>query len=73
VAVYLEKKLKKMGVMVNFIDLLEYKHPFLDKMYKAYPKGKAPEPMEKLSNLFAESDGSLIVTGEYNHSIPPVL
>ena len=29
--------------------------------------------METLARLFNESDGFLIVTGEYNHSIPPAL
>lgn len=70
---YLEKKLKERGIKVNFIDTLEYKLPFLDKMHKEYSTGTAPEPMEKLSNLFTESDGFLVVTGEYNHSIPPAL
>jgi NAD(P)H-dependent FMN reductase len=70
---YLEKKLKEREIKVNFIDPLEYKLPFLDKMHKEYTKGSAPEPMEKLSNYFAQSDGFLVVTGEYNHSIPPAL
>jgi NAD(P)H-dependent FMN reductase len=29
--------------------------------------------MENLAGLLEESDGFLIVTGEYNHSIPPAL
>jgi NAD(P)H-dependent FMN reductase len=72
-AKYLEKKLKERDVTVHFIDPLEYKLPFLDKMYKEFPEGTAPEPMETIANHFRESDGFLVVTGEYNHSIPPAL
>jgi len=58
---------------IHFIDPLEFNLPLLDKMYKEYEPGSAPAPMEKLARLFNESDGFLIVTGEYNHSIPPAL
>jgi len=70
---YLEKKLNERDVTVHFIDPMEYELPLLDKMYKEFPEGKAPEPMETIAKKFRESDGFLIVTGEYNHSIPPAL
>jgi len=72
-AKYLENKLQERNIKVHFIDPLEYTLPFLDKMYKEYEQGKAPENMEKLAQMFRDSDGFLIVTGEYNHSIPPAL
>lgn len=72
-AKYLERKFQENNIQVHFIDPLEYKLPFLDKMYKEYEQGKAPENMEKLAQKFIDSDGFLIVTGEYNHSIPPAL
>ncbi len=72
-AKFLEKKLIERGVRVNLIDPLKYKLPLLDKMYKEFKPGTAPENMEKLSKLLTESDGFLVVTGEYNHSIPPAL
>ena len=70
---YLERKLQERNIEVHFIDPLEYKLPLLDKMYKEYEPGSAPETMEKLARIFKSSDGFLIVTGEYNHSIPPAL
>ena len=73
VARFLEQKLIEREIKVHFIDPLEYTLPLLDKMYKEYEPGKAPQPMEKLSNLLRESDGFLVVTGEYNHSVPPAL
>ncbi|MDY6800343.1 MAG: NAD(P)H-dependent oxidoreductase [Bacteroidota bacterium] len=70
---YLEKKLRERNLNVHFIDPMEYNLPFLDKMYKEFEQGTAPENMENLAQKFKDSDGFLIVTGEYNHSIPPAL
>lgn len=70
---YLEKKLRERAIKVHFIDPLDFDLPLLDKMYKEYEHGSAPAPMEKLAKLFIDSDGFLLVTGEYNHSIPPAL
>ena len=38
-AKYLHAKLLERGYQVDFIDPLEYKLPFLDKMYKEYEPG----------------------------------
>ena len=70
---YLERKLAERGQKVHFIDPAEYKLPLLDKMYKEFAPGTAPEAMEKVSAMLKESDGFLIVSGEYNHSVPPAL
>ncbi|RCW38330.1 NADPH-dependent FMN reductase [Marinilabilia salmonicolor] len=72
-AKYLENKLKERDVNVRFIDPLEYQLPFLNKMYKEFTGGSAPQHMETIANHFRESDAFLVVTGEYNHSIPPAL
>ena len=42
-------------------------------MYKEYPPGNAPAVLEKLAAVIKPSDGFLIVSGEYNHGIPPAL
>ena len=73
VARFLEQKLMQRGIKVHFIDPLEYKLPLLDKMYKEFGPGKAPKTMKKLSNILSASDGFLVVTGEYNHSISAAL
>ena len=61
------------GHEVTLIDPLEYRLPLLDKMYKEYPKGQAPEVLERLAALIVPADGVVVVSGEYNHSIPPAL
>jgi NAD(P)H-dependent FMN reductase len=47
--------------------------PLLDRMYKEYPAGHAPEVLERLAGQIKAADGFIIVSGEYNHSIPPAL
>jgi NAD(P)H-dependent FMN reductase len=70
---YLERKLQERQIVVDFIDPLEYNLPLLDKMFKEYKPGSAPELMDKLAQILNRSDGFLLVTGEYNHSIPPAM
>jgi NAD(P)H-dependent FMN reductase len=61
------------GHAPTLIDPLEYPLPLLDKMYKEYPKGQAPEVLERLAALIVPADAVVVVSGEYNHSIPPAL
>jgi NAD(P)H-dependent FMN reductase len=61
------------GHEVMLIDALEHPLPLLDKMYKEYPKGGAPEVLERLATLIVPADAVVVVSGEYNHSIPPAL
>ena len=58
---------------VAIIDPMEYQLPLLDKMYKEYDQGDAPPAMEQISEHLNTSDGFIVVSGEYNHSIPPAL
>ncbi len=64
---------RERGHSVTLVDPLELRLPLLDKMYKEYEKGKAPEQLEKLAELYRNADAFIIVSGEYNHSIPPAL
>jgi len=47
--------------------------PLLDRMYKEFAPGTAPAPLDDLAALYAEADGFLVVSGEYNHAAPAAL
>ncbi|MDB5034146.1 MAG: NADPH-dependent reductase [Chlorobi bacterium] len=64
---------RERGHNPTLIDPIEYRLPLLEKMYKEYPKGEAPEPLERLAGIIRGADAFIIVSGEYNHSIPPAL
>ena len=66
-------QLEKRGIKAVLVDPMERQLPLLDRMYKEFPKGQAPPVMEALSQLFKAADGFAIVSGEYNHGIPPAL
>ena len=70
---FLERAFGARGHAVSTIDPAEYQLPLLDKMYKEYPKGSAPEPLETLAGIYRQADAFVIVTGEYNHTMPPGL
>lgn len=70
-AKFLQNKIENRGHIVTLLDPLMYKLPFLDKMYKEFEK--APEDMERIAKVLDDADGFIVVTGEYNHSIPPAL
>lgn len=66
-------ELERRGHDVHLVDPLELQLPLLDRMYKEHPPGEAPEPLERLATLYRSVDGFLVVSGEYNHGIPPAL
>ena len=70
---FIVSECQKRGHEVTLIDPLEYRLPLLDKMYKEYPKGGAPEVLERLAGLIVPADGVIVFSAEYNHSIPPAL
>lgn len=70
---YIVRALQERGIEGELIDPLEYPLPLLDKMYKEFAPGTAPEPMERLAQKILRADGFMIVSGEYNHGIPPAL
>lgn len=67
------RELERRGHRVDLVDPLDLQLPLLDRMYKEHPKGEAPEPLERLADLYRNADGFLVVSGEYNHGIPPAL
>jgi NAD(P)H-dependent FMN reductase len=58
---------------VALIDPKEEPLPLLDRMYKEYASGQAPEVLERLAGRIRAADAFIVVSGEYNHSIPPAL
>ena len=66
-------QLARRGHEATLVDPLEVRLPLLDRMYKEYPKGEAPPELERLAQLYRAVDGFVIVSGEYNHGIPPAL
>jgi len=72
-ALFLVKQLEERNFSPSLVDAMEYKLPFLDKMYKEFTKGEASKQMEEIHKILEEADGFIIVSGEYNHSIPPAL
>lgn len=70
---FLVAQLAGRGHAVTLVDPLEYRLPLLDRMFKEYPEGSAPAPLPELASIIRAADGFLIVSGEYNHSVPPAL
>ena len=63
---WLTAQLNAKGCDAELIDAKAIDLPMLDRMYKEYPKGEAPEAMETLATKIKGADGFLFVTGEYN-------
>jgi NAD(P)H-dependent FMN reductase len=70
---FLVQAIQSRGHQATLIDPMETSLPLLDRMYKEYPKGEAPEVLERLAGQIRSADGIVIVSAEYNHSIPPAL
>src|SRR4051812_34807072 len=73
VARFLVKALTDRGHHAPLIDPIEYSLPLLDRMYKEHAPGEAPAVLERLADIIKAADGYVIVSAEYNHSIPPAL
>lgn len=70
---FVVRKIEGRGHEVVLVDPLEHRLPMLDRMYREYDEGQAPEPMEELARLYRSVEGFVVVSGEYNHGIPPAL
>jgi NAD(P)H-dependent FMN reductase len=58
---------------VELIDAKAVGLPMLDRMYKEYPKGRAPAALEDLAGKIRDADGFVFITGEYNWGLQPGL
>jgi len=72
-AKFIVSQLQKRDPEVTLVDTKDYELPFLDLMHKEYDKGTAPKAMEDVHHILEAQDGFVIVSAEYNHSIPAVL
>jgi NAD(P)H-dependent FMN reductase len=72
-AQYLLDQLAARGAQAELIDAKAIGLPMLDRMYKEYPKGAAPAPMEALAEKIRTADAFIFVTGEYNWGPQPGL
>ncbi len=72
-AEFVVERLRRRGDAVELIDAKAVNLPMLDRMYKEYPPGEAPEQLEGLASKICDADGFVFVTGEYNWGIQPGL
>ena len=70
---FIVEQLARRGHTTSLVDPLEQRLPLLDRMYKEYAKGTAPPVLEALATTYRAADGFVVVSGEYNHGIPPAL
>jgi NAD(P)H-dependent FMN reductase len=61
------------GDAPEFIDAKAINLPMLDRMYKEYPVGSAPQAMKELAAKIRQADAFIFVTGEYNWGMQPGL
>src|ERR1700685_872173 len=72
-AEFVVERFRRRGEAVELIDAKAINLPMLDRMYKEYPRGKAPEELERLAGQIRDADGFVFVTGEYNWGVQPGL
>ena len=71
-AKFVVNSVNKRGNEAILLDALEIDLPFLDKMYKELGDD-APMNMKQTAETLKNADGILVISGEWNHSIPPAL
>jgi NAD(P)H-dependent FMN reductase len=72
-AQFVVERLRRRGETVELIDAKAVNLPMLDRMYKEYPPGKAPEQLAQLAGKIRDADGFVFITGEYNWGVQPGL
>jgi NAD(P)H-dependent FMN reductase len=72
-AEFVVERLRRRGVSVELIDAKAVNLPMLDRMYKEYPPGEAPEHLQQLAGKIRAADGFVFITGEYNWGVQPGL
>ena len=70
---YLVRAFAARGASPELIDAKALDLPMLDRMYKEYPAGSRPAPLEELAGKIRSADAFVFVTGEYNWGVQPGL
>jgi NAD(P)H-dependent FMN reductase len=79
VAKWVVSRLEARGHEAVLVDAAALKLPLLDKMWKELKGGSDADhavlrkKLKPLAELYERADGFAIVSGEYNHSVPPAL
>lgn len=71
IALFAKHMLEKRGHDITILDPAEYHLPMLGKMFV-----EMKEPEQKfieIHNALESADGFIMITAEYNHSVPPAL
>jgi NAD(P)H-dependent FMN reductase len=78
-AKWVAAQLKARGHEAVIVDAAHLQLPILDKMWKEIKENPAPaykglhEKLAPIAALYARADGYVVVSAEYNHSVPPGL
>ena len=70
---FIVNQCRERGHEVSLIDPVQYPLPLLDKMYKEYEPSEAPQVLEDMAGRIIPADAYIVVSGEYNHTVPPAL
>lgn len=70
---YLTRSFAARGHETVLVDAKATGVPMLDRMYKEYPKGEAPDALEQVAETIRGADGFVFVAGEYNQGVQPGL
>ena len=70
---FMVRQLEARGHEGTLIDSEVYSLPMLDRMYKEFADGEAPDAMQAVAEILDAADGFVVVSGEYNHSVPAAL
>ena len=70
---YVIRQLAARGDEPELIDAKAIGLPIIDRMYKEYPRGQAPETLAMLADKIRAADGFVFIVGEYNWGVQPGL
>ena len=70
---FMVRALEERKHSVTLVDTEAFELPMLDLMYREYDPSDAPPAMRDVSGILEAADGFVVVSAEYNHSVPAAL